>query len=140
MRYVPPFLWGIVLLITLILVFSFAASYSPLNSYFVTLPDFDGNSLQWWWLAAHDNSIVIVTVALALCLYRRLLPHAQYNIKAMLVMQLPLALSSAIALMQGGYFSGNVYQDVITINRIFCAVVVILLYAVHRMIRPQVPD
>ena len=103
----------------------------------MTVPDFDGNSVQWWWLAAYDNTILIITVTLALWLYRRFLPNAPYTLKAMLVMQLPLALSSAIGLLQSGYFSGNVYQNVITVNRIFCAVVVILLYAVHRMIQPQ---
>ena len=137
MRYVTPFVCGILLLIVLVLVFSVAANYSPLNSYFMTVPDFDGNSVQWWWLAAYDNTILIITVTLALWLYRRFLPNAPYNLKAMLVMQLPLALSSAIALAQSGYFSGNVYQNVITVNRTFCAVVVILLYAVHRMIQPQ---
>ena len=137
MRYLTPFVCGILLLIVLVLVFSVAANYSPLNSYFMTVPDFDGNSVQWWWLAAYDNTILIITVTLALWLYRRFLPNAPYNLKAMLVMQLPLALSSAIGLLQSGYFSGNVYQNVITVNRTFCAVVVILLYAVHRMIQPQ---
>lgn len=137
MRYLTPFVCGILLLIVLVLVFSVAANYSPLNSYFMTVPDFDGNSVQWWWLAAYDNTILIITVTLALWLYRRFLPNAPYTLKAMLVMQFPLALSSAIALVQSGYFSGNVYQNVITVNRTFCAVVVILLYAVHRMIRPQ---
>ena len=137
MRYVTPFVCGILLLIVLVLVFSVAANYSPLNSYFMTVPDFDGNSVQWWWLAAYDNTILIITVTLALWLYRRFLPNAPYTLKAMLVMQLPLALSSAIGLLQSGYFSGNVYQNVITVNRTFCAVVVILLYAVHRMIQPQ---
>lgn len=137
MRYLTPFVCGILLLIVLVLVFSVAANYSPLNSYFMTVPDFDGNSVQWWWLAAYDNTILIITVTLALWLYRRFLPNAPYTLKAMLVMQLPLALSSAIGLLQSGYFSGNVYQNVITVNRTFCAVVVILLYAVHRMIQPQ---
>ena len=137
MRYLTPFVCGILLLIVLVLVFSVAANYSPLNSYFMTVPDFNGNSVQWWWLAAYDITILIITVTLALWLYRRFLPNAPYNLKAMLVMQFPLALSSAIALVQSGYFSGNVYQNIITVSRTFCAVVVILLYAVHRMIQPQ---
>ncbi|WP_414830452.1 hypothetical protein [Alteromonas sp. H39] len=137
MKYLTPFLCGIALLIALILVFTLTASYSPLSSYFMTVPDFDGNSLQWWWLAVYDNSILIITVALVLWLYRHFFPSAPYNVKAMLLMQLPLALSSATALLHSGFFPGNVYQDVITVNRIFFAVVVVLLYACHRIIRNQ---
>lgn len=134
MKYLPPLTFGLLLPVILTLIFFFMPSYGLLSALFTSIDGFNGNSVQWWWLTIHDSAIVFIATALLLWLYYRLYPHAPFNLKAMLVMQVPLAIVTLISLVQSSYFFGNTYQNAMTLNRLLCLFAVLLVYAAFKRI------
>ncbi len=132
MKYLLPLAFGLSLPVILTLIFFFMPSYGLLSALFTSIDGFNGNSAQWWWLSVHDSAIVFITTALLLWLYYQLYPRVPFNLKAMLVVQAPLAVVTLTSLVQSSYFLGNTYQNAMTLNRLLCLFVVLLVYAAFK--------
>ncbi|KGJ88792.1 hypothetical protein [Colwellia psychrerythraea] len=102
MKYLPSFIFGIILTVLLLYVFHFSAVYSPILDFITSTPDLDEHSFIWIFLMVHDSLLALVFSALILFLYRHFLPKLPFNWLAILLMQIPLTFfmfrSSAVSL------------------------------------------
>ncbi len=89
MKYVPSFIFGIILTVLLLYAFHFSAVYSPILDFITSTPDLNGDSLVWLSLMVHESVLVLILSALVLFLYRNFLTKLPFNWLAIGLMQIP---------------------------------------------------
>jgi len=90
MKYVPSFIFGIILAVLLLYTFHLSAVYSPVMGFISSTPDLNEHSLVWLSLMFHDSLLALILSALVIFLYQYLLPKLPFNWRAIALMQIPL--------------------------------------------------
>jgi hypothetical protein len=114
MKYVPSFIFGIILSVLLIYAYHFSAVYSPILDFITSSPDLNDGSLVWLLLMAHDSLIALIFSASVLFVYRKLLNKLPFNWLAIGLMQIPqsfIMLRSAVVPLS----FGSVYSTATTV-------------------------
>jgi hypothetical protein len=90
MKYVPTFIFGIILAVLNLFTFDLSAAYSPVMGFISSTPGLNEHSLVWLSLMFHDSLLVLILSAFVIFMYRYCLPNLPFNWRTMVLMQIPM--------------------------------------------------
>lgn len=89
MKYLPAIIFGVLLSLTLQIVFSFSANYSPIYDILNSQPNLGANSTEYIWLGLHDSFIKLSVCFAFLIGYKVLCNKYPFNFTSALLIQFP---------------------------------------------------
>lgn len=127
MRYLPSIGFGFILTFLLVYAFEFSSSHSSLLDYFVSNPELNANSSEWFLLMAHDSVIPLFLTTIIVSVYRKFLPNYPFNFLAITLIQLPVTI---VFISINGMPSrfGSVYESATSIATIIASTSVLLVF------------
>ncbi|WP_372771403.1 hypothetical protein [Pseudoalteromonas sp.] len=89
MKYLPAIICGVLLWLTLQIIFSFSANYSPINDFLSSQPNLTANSAEYIWLGLHDSFIKLSVCFAFLMGYKVFCSKHPFNLTSAFILQLP---------------------------------------------------
>ncbi|MFY8351261.1 hypothetical protein AAEU29_12050 [Pseudoalteromonas sp. SSM20] len=146
MKYLPAIICGVLLWLTLQIIFSFSANYSPINDFLNSQPNIGANSAEYIWLGVHDTFIKLILCFGFLIGYKTLCKKYPFNFTSALVIQLPSLLMVLLmtfnAVTLGNNSSITTYYGMVdAIGVLITAAGVLLVYWMISLIdkKPTIP-